>query len=157
MTERKLAQTGLADQRSFRVRSSTSTRILSSPKTRRDASLGDSGHADAYGTSSRSSGRRADFNPNKERFESFRRDDLEVMNTLKRSYSRGDDTDARASPLAANHKRPIITPTARPTRCSASRLIFRRANGRRMRCARARRGSSNRGDIARFLDNRALG
>ena len=111
VAERKLAEAELAEQRSFlrQVIDLNPNFVFAKDREGR-FTLVNQAIADAYGTSVESllGKTDADFNPNEEEVESFRRNDLEVMNTLKEKFIPEEViTDARGQcPLAANHQAP---------------------------------------------------
>ena len=115
VTERKLAEAGLAEQRSFlrQVIDLNPNFVFAKDREGR-FTLVNQAIADAYGTSVESllGKTDADFNPNEEEVESFRRDDLEVMNTLKEKFIPEEvitDAQGRVRWLQTI-KRPIVSP-----------------------------------------------
>lgn len=115
VTERKLAEEGLAHQRSFlRQVIDLNPNFVFAKDRQGRFTLVNQAIADAYGTSVESllGKTDADFNSNEAEVESFRRDDLEVMNSLKEKFIPEEViTDARGHVhWLQTIKRPIVSP-----------------------------------------------
>ncbi len=115
VAERRLAQDALVKQRSFlrQVIDLNPNFIFAKDRAGR-FTLVNQAIADAYGTSVEAllGKTDADFNPNKEEVEGFRRDDLEVMDTLKEKFIPEEvitDAGGRVRWLQTI-KRPIVAP-----------------------------------------------
>ena len=115
VTDRKQAEAGLAEQRSFlrQVIDLNPNFVFAKDREGR-FTLVNQAIADAYGTSVESllGKTDADFNPNEEEVESFRCDDLEVMKTLKEKFIPEEvitDAQGRVRWLQTI-KRPIVSP-----------------------------------------------
>lgn len=114
VTERKLAETGLAEQRAFlRQIIDLNPNFVFAKDRQGRFTLVNQAIADAYGTSVESllGKTDADFNPNEEEVESFRRDDLEVINSLKEKFIPEEViTDAKGQVRwLQTIKRPIVS------------------------------------------------
>jgi PAS domain S-box-containing protein len=115
VAERKLAEAELAEQRSFlrQVIDLNPNFVFAKDREGRFR-LVNQAIADAYGTSVDGllGKKDADFNPNEEEVERFRRDDLEVINTLKEKFIPEEVmTDAAGQTRwLQTIKRPIISP-----------------------------------------------
>jgi PAS domain S-box-containing protein len=115
VAERKLAEIELAEQRSFlrQVIDLNPSFVFAKDKQGR-FTLVNRAIADAYGTSvDHLLGKTdSDFNPNNEEVECFRRDDLEVINTLKEKFTPEEViTDAGGQTRwLQTIKRPIVLP-----------------------------------------------
>jgi PAS domain S-box-containing protein len=115
VAERKLAETELAEQRSFlRQVIDLNPNFVFAKDGEGCFTLVNQAIADAYGTSVEGllGKTDADFNPNAEEVERFRRDDLEVINTLKEKFIPEEViTDAsRQVRWLQTIKRPIVSP-----------------------------------------------
>jgi PAS domain S-box-containing protein len=115
VAERKLAETELAQQRSFLRQVIDLNPSFVFAKDRKGRfTLANQAIADAYGTSVAGllGKTDADFNPNQEEVEAFRRDDLEVIDTLKEKFIPEEViTDAgRQVRWLQTIKRPILSP-----------------------------------------------
>jgi PAS domain S-box-containing protein len=115
VTERKLAEASLAEQRSFlRQVIDLNPNFVFAKDRQGQFTLVNQAIAEAYGTSVENllGKTDADFNPNQEEVESFRRDDLEVMTSLKEKFIPEEViTDARGCVRwLQTIKRPIISP-----------------------------------------------
>ena len=115
VAERKLAQAELAEQRSFlRQVIDLNPNFVFAKDAEGRFTLINQAIADAYGTSVEGllGKTDADFNPNKEEVEWFRRDDLEVINTLKVKFIPEEViTDAGGQVRwLQTIKRPIVSP-----------------------------------------------
>jgi PAS domain S-box-containing protein len=115
VAERKLAEAGLAEQRSFlrQVIDLNPNFVFAKDRAGR-FTLVNQAIADAYGTTVEGllGKRDADFNPNVEEVEWFRRDDLEVMDTLKEKFIPEEvitEAGGRVRWLQTI-KRPIVSP-----------------------------------------------
>ncbi len=114
VTERKLAEADVANQRSFlrQIIDLNPNFVFAKDKLGR-FTLVNQAIADAYGTSVESllGKTDADFNPNEEEVASFRRDDLEVINSLKEKFIPEEViTDARGQVRwLQTIKRPIVS------------------------------------------------
>lgn len=114
VTERKFAEAGLADQRSFlrQIIDLNPNFVFAKDRLGR-FTLVNQAIADAYGTSVESllGKTDADFNRNAEEVEAFRRDDLEVINSLKEKFIPEEViTDARGQVRwLQTIKRPIVS------------------------------------------------
>jgi PAS domain S-box-containing protein len=115
VTDRKLAEAGLTEQRSFlrQVIDLNPNFVFAKDREGR-FTLVNQAIAEAYGTSVESllGKMDADFNPNVEEVESFRRADLEVMDTLKEKFIPEEViTDSEGSVRwLQTIKRPIVGP-----------------------------------------------
>jgi PAS domain S-box-containing protein len=115
VAERKLAEAELAEQRSFlRQVIDLNPNFVFAKDGEGRFTLVNQAIADAYGTSVEGllGKTDADFNPNKEEVECFRRDDLEVINTLKEKFIPEEViTDAGGKVRwLQTIKRPIVSP-----------------------------------------------
>jgi PAS domain S-box-containing protein len=115
VAERKLAEAEVAEQRSFlRQVIDLNPSFVFAKDSEGRFTLANQAIADAYGTSVEGllGKTDADFNPNKEEVESFRRDDLEVINTLYEKFIPEEMiTDAsRQVRWLQTIKRPIVSP-----------------------------------------------
>lgn len=115
VTDRKLAETGLAEQRAFlrHVIDLNPNFVFAKDRDGR-FTLVNQATADAYGTSVEGllGKTDADFNPNKNEVESFRRQDLEVMDTLREKFIAEEaftDAAGRVRWMQTT-KRPIVSP-----------------------------------------------
>jgi PAS domain S-box-containing protein len=119
VAERKLAEAELAEQRSFlRQVIDLNPNFVFSKDGEGRFTLVNQSIADAYGTSVECllGKTDADFNPNKAEVERFRRDDLEVINTLKEKFIPEEmitDAGGRVRWLQTI-KRPIVSPDGTP-------------------------------------------
>jgi PAS domain S-box-containing protein len=115
VAERKLAEVELAQQRSFlrQVIDLNPSFVFAKDRQGR-FTLVNQAMADAYGTSVDQllGNTDSDFNPNQEEVESFRRDDLEIINTLKEKFIPEEVmTDAGGQMrFLQTIKRPIVLP-----------------------------------------------
>jgi PAS domain S-box-containing protein len=119
VAERKLAEAELAEQRSFlRQVIDLNPNFVFSKDGEGRFTLVNQSIADAYGTSVECllGKTDADFNPNKAEVERFRRDDLEVINTLKEKFIPEEViTDAGGQVRwLQTIKRPIVSPDGTP-------------------------------------------
>ena len=115
VAERKLAEAEVAEQRSFlRQVIDLNPNFVFAKDAGGRFTLVNQAIADAYGTSVEGllGKTDADFNPNKDEVESFRRDDLEVINTLKEKFIPEEViTDAGGQVRwLQTIKRPIVSP-----------------------------------------------
>jgi PAS domain S-box-containing protein len=115
VAERKVAEVELADQRSFlRQIIDLNPSFVFAKDMQGRFTLVNQAIADAYGTSvDQLLGKTdSDFNPNEEEVECFRRDDLEIINTLKEKFIPEEVvTDARGQiRYLQTIKRPIVLP-----------------------------------------------
>ncbi len=115
VTDRKLAEAGLAEQRSFlRQVIDLNPNFVFAKDRQGRFTLVNQAIADAYGTSVESllGKTDADFNPNAEEVESFRRADQEVMDTLKEKFIPEEViTDSTGNVRwLQTIKRPIVAP-----------------------------------------------
>ncbi len=115
VAERKLAEVQLAEQRSFlRQVIDLNPNFVFAKDSDGRFMLVNQAIADAYGTSVEGllGKKDSDFNPNEEEVESFRRDDLEVMATLKEKFIPEEIvTDASGEVRwLQTIKRPIVSP-----------------------------------------------
>ncbi len=115
VAERTLAEAELAEQRSFlrQIIDLNPSFVFAKDRDGR-FTLVNQAIADAYGTSVDSllGKTDADFNPNREEVEGFRRDDLEVINTLKEKFIPEEVITDGAGQVRwlQTIKRPIISP-----------------------------------------------
>ena len=115
VAERKLAEAGLAEQRSFlRQVIDLNPNFVFAKDSEGRFTLVNQAIADAYGTSVESLLGKTDddFNPNKQQVESFRNDDLEVINTLEEKFIPEEVmTDSHGQMRCLQTiKRPIVSP-----------------------------------------------
>jgi PAS domain S-box-containing protein len=115
VAERKLAEVELADQRSFlRQIIDLNPSFVFAKDQQGRFTLVNQAIAEAYGTSvDQLLGKTdSDFNPNQEEVECFRRDDLEIINTLKEKFIPEEIvTDAKGQiRYLQTIKRPIVLP-----------------------------------------------